>query len=150
MEANERLPPLRTQTPDFKIASLGSSFFIYRLHPMSIFLLLAIPMFFYLLPALVPIWCAFLIVWPAVGILIFISWYELVFRGAEQDQLALLFDKALIYFLLNLWVTAALVQLIRGLVRAKGYRKNYHHWLVVAAGGFLSVSLGISAFFTNH
>ncbi|MEP0518600.1 MAG: hypothetical protein ABJO09_00815 [Hyphomicrobiales bacterium] len=118
---------------------------------MSIYLLLfAIPIVFYLLPALVPIWRAFLIVWPAVGVLIFVSWYELVFRDAEQDQLALLFNKALLHFLLNLWITAALVQLIRGLVRAKGYRENDHHWLVVAAGGFLSVSLGISAFFTHY
>lgn len=117
---------------------------------MVILVLLAIPTVFYLLPASVPIWRTFLIVWAVVGILVIIIWYKLVFLGADKDQLALLFDKALIYFILELWITAALAQIIRGWAHANGYQNNYRHWLVVVAGGVLSISLGVSVFFTYY
>lgn len=110
---------------------------------MTVFIALAIPLAFYLVPASLPIWRPFLVAWALLAIVLTAAWLAPAFYRQPQDSLAALIDQALWYFFFTLWLAAGCVQAIRGWAAARGY-KGYRHWPVVAAGGGLCVLTGLA------
>ncbi len=110
---------------------------------MTVFIAVAIPMAFYLIPALLPIWRPFLIAWAVLALLLIAAWLAPGFYRQPQDSLAALIDQALLYFFFTLWLTAGCVQAIRGWARARSY-SGYRHWPLVATGGGLSLLTGLA------
>ncbi len=98
------------------------------------FFLLLIPIVFYFLPALLPIWRTFLIVWGGLGFMILLLWIEPGFLPKSTDPLAVMIDAALRKSLTAMWVAAGFVQGVRGVVYSKGYNDQYPHWFTVLAG----------------
>lgn len=110
---------------------------------MTVFIVLAIPLAFYLIPALLPIWRPFLIAWAALAVLLIAAWLAPEFYRKPQDSLAALIDQALLYFFFGLWLTAGCVQAIRGWARARNY-DGYVHWPFVVFGGALCLLAAVA------
>ena len=109
-----------------------------------LFTLLIGPLAFYLLPASLPIWRPFLIVWSLAGIVIVGLWADSVLnpyvRSGPHDWGGS-FGKFLIQFFATCWICAGLVQGVRGGARSKGH-EGYPHWLMVILGGLGACAIG--------
>lgn len=110
---------------------------------MTVIVALAIPVAFYLVPALLPIWRPFLIAWILFAMLLITAWMAPAFYRQPQDSLAALIDQALLYFFFTLWLAAGCVQAIRGWARARNY-SGYLHWPLVTLGGGLCLLTGLA------
>lgn len=110
---------------------------------MTVLIALAIPLAFYLVPALLPIWRPFLIAWALLAILLIAAWLAPAVYRQPQDSLAAMIDQALLYFFFTLWLAAGSVQAIRGWARARNYG-GYLHWPLVATGGGLCILTGLA------
>lgn len=104
---------------------------------------IAVPVLTYLLPAILPIWKPFLLLWSVLAALLVLSWFAPILSETPQDALARQIDNALRAILAICWLTAGIVQGIRGFARSRNYT-GYRHWPVVGLFGLGLAGTGLA------
>lgn len=101
-----------------------------------IIVMAAIPVIFYLLPALVPIWRPFLITWLILAAGVAAIWLLGPwgpFAPQQPRGLGAAIDLFINVMITTCWFVAGLVQALRWYARRKGF-DTYRHWMGIVIG----------------